>query len=385
HPSLGLSWVARDTDGAVLNVLALRAAYGSAGRGLPSFLPIVFVPVGTPVRCVDLAQTTSVELGTDASLMGRRLNAELTYYDMRSDFLEHPDLSTPSGYYQIYSSGGVISNRGIEAVLFGKVLASPRIAWDVSLSLWGNRNRLLKFDSAQQCFDPVDWQCLRAGYPVGGYWTFPITYADSNGDGIIAGREVDRVPQPQWAGTPYPTQGAMLTSGWTLGNTFRLSATLDYRAGQTLFNADAWWRCAHGTCRQLNDHRTPLAQQAEALVAPSGATPMFFEDADFLKLRELAFTYFAPPGVAAALRARTDHEGRMNLLRRKSVTELQTEALTDHSLKRALGALNLTMLGIGAIIGTGIFVLTGTVAALNAGPAVVLSFTLAGVASIFAA
>jgi len=75
----------------------------------------------------------------------------------------------------------------------------------------------------------------------------------------------------------------------------------------------------------------------------------------------------------------------MNLLRRKSVTELQTEALTDHSLKRALGALNLTMLGIGAIIGTGIFVLTGTVAAQNAGPAVVLSFVLAGVASIFAA
>src|SRR2546421_12009771 len=75
----------------------------------------------------------------------------------------------------------------------------------------------------------------------------------------------------------------------------------------------------------------------------------------------------------------------MNLLRRKSVTDLQTEALTDHSLKRALGALNLTMLGIGAIIGTGIFVLTGTVAALNAGPAVVLSFVIAGVASIFAA
>src|SRR3989449_7057564 len=68
----------------------------------------------------------------------------------------------------------------------------------------------------------------------------------------------------------------------------------------------------------------------------------------------------------------------MNLLRRKSITDLQTEALTDHSLKRALGALNLTMLGIGAIIGTGIFVLTGTVAALNAGPAVVLSFVLAG-------
>jgi APA family basic amino acid/polyamine antiporter len=75
----------------------------------------------------------------------------------------------------------------------------------------------------------------------------------------------------------------------------------------------------------------------------------------------------------------------MDLFRRKSVTELQAEALTDTSLKRALGPLNLTLLGIGAIIGTGIFVLTGTVAAVNAGPAVVLSFTFAGVASIFAA
>jgi basic amino acid/polyamine antiporter, APA family len=75
----------------------------------------------------------------------------------------------------------------------------------------------------------------------------------------------------------------------------------------------------------------------------------------------------------------------MNLFRRKSVTDLQTEALTDHSLKRSLGALNLTALGIGAIIGTGIFVLTGTVAAVNSGPAVVLSFAIAGVASIFAA
>src|SRR3989454_688150 len=75
----------------------------------------------------------------------------------------------------------------------------------------------------------------------------------------------------------------------------------------------------------------------------------------------------------------------MDLFRRKSVPDLQAEALTDHSLKRALGALNLTMLGSGAIIGTGIFVPTGTVAALSAGPAVVLSFVLAGVASIFAA
>src|SRR5205814_10634700 len=75
----------------------------------------------------------------------------------------------------------------------------------------------------------------------------------------------------------------------------------------------------------------------------------------------------------------------MNLLRRKSVTQLQADALTDQRLKRALGATNLSALCIGAIIGVGRFVLTGTVAAQNAGPAVVLSFVLAGVPSIFAA
>ncbi len=56
----------------------------------------------------------------------------------------------------------------------------------------------------------------------------------------------------------------------------------------------------------------------------------------------------------------------------------------EHTLKRALGVLNLVTLGIGAIIGAGIFVLTGTAAAQYAGPAIVLSFILAGIGCIFA-
>jgi APA family basic amino acid/polyamine antiporter len=74
----------------------------------------------------------------------------------------------------------------------------------------------------------------------------------------------------------------------------------------------------------------------------------------------------------------------MNLFRRKSVTALQQEAETDQSLRRVLGPGNLTMLGIGAIIGAGIFVLTGKAAANYAGPAIVFSFVLAGLACAFA-
>ena len=65
----------------------------------------------------------------------------------------------------------------------------------------------------------------------------------------------------------------------------------------------------------------------------------------------------------------------MGLWSKKSISALQAEAAaegTEVTLKRALGAMNLTMLGIGAIIGAGIFVLTGTAAAQYAGPAIVL-------------
>src|SRR5687767_13519777 len=75
-----------------------------------------------------------------------------------------------------------------------------------------------------------------------------------------------------------------------------------------------------------------------------------------------------------------------DLFARKSIDQLMQEASAEgeHSLRRALGALNLVALGIGAIIGTGIFVLTGSAAAQYAGPAIVLSFVLAGFASALA-
>ena len=70
----------------------------------------------------------------------------------------------------------------------------------------------------------------------------------------------------------------------------------------------------------------------------------------------------------------------------KSIEQLVGDA--EHggkSLKRTLTATDLTLLGIGAIIGTGIFVLTGTAAANQAGPAIVVSYVLAGLACGFAA
>ncbi len=74
----------------------------------------------------------------------------------------------------------------------------------------------------------------------------------------------------------------------------------------------------------------------------------------------------------------------MSLFLRKDISALQAEVGSDQSLKRALGPVNLVALGIGAIIGAGIFVLTGQAAANYAGPAIVYSFILAGTACALA-
>src|SRR5690348_3781407 len=70
--------------------------------------------------------------------------------------------------------------------------------------------------------------------------------------------------------------------------------------------------------------------------------------------------------------------GLGQLFARKSVEQMHAEH-SQSELKKSLGALNLVLLGIGCIIGTGIFVLTGQAAAQYAGPGIMISFVITGV------
>src|SRR6059036_3556577 len=73
------------------------------------------------------------------------------------------------------------------------------------------------------------------------------------------------------------------------------------------------------------------------------------------------------------------------LFARKPLNMLLEEMAGEHRLRRVLGPIQLTSLGVGAIIGTGIFILTGQAAHDKAGPALMLSFVASGIACIFAA
>src|SRR5438045_1301977 len=75
-----------------------------------------------------------------------------------------------------------------------------------------------------------------------------------------------------------------------------------------------------------------------------------------------------------------------NLFKRKPLARLMAEAdeVGEHTLKRSLGPVNVVALGIGAIIGAGLFVRTADAIAQRAGPSVVLAFVVAGIGCAFA-
>jgi APA family basic amino acid/polyamine antiporter len=74
----------------------------------------------------------------------------------------------------------------------------------------------------------------------------------------------------------------------------------------------------------------------------------------------------------------------MSLFRTKSISSLQAEAAAELGYKRTLGPLSLVSLGIGSVVGAGIFVQTGQAAALYGGPAIAISFIVSGIACLFA-
>jgi hypothetical protein len=301
RPSVGVSWVARSGAPGVLNALQVHGAYGSATTAIPELLPFVVASVAPAVLLPD--RTRSFELGADAGLLGGKGTAALTFYDEHSDAVALRPLAQPSGYSYGYVGGTKISNRGVAISVGGRVLDRPNLAWDIRLSMWGNRNRMKDVGGAPFA---LGGQHFMSGYPTGFYFAPRIrSYADANGDGVIVPSEVVLDSLRGWAGTPYPTQGASLNTGLRLGR-WRVATMLEYRAGHTLFNQVEWSRCTdfRPVCRGRHDPTASLGEQAVAAAAPAGPTLDYFEDADFLKLRDLSVTFDVPASAISPLRAR---------------------------------------------------------------------------------
>ncbi len=325
YPKIGASWVISEEGffpGGLVSSLRLRGAYGASGLqpGTTDAL-LFFDPVAVTADNADVVafqignlgnpdlkpeKSREVELGFDAGLFDDRFRLVFSYYDKASrDALINRPLAPSLGVTNAqFFNLGEVSNKGVEIELSGRLLNRPNALWDFTFSAWGNRNRLIDLgtDFLGADIPPIVFGNQRhvEGYPLGGYWGRKIqSFNDANSDGIITSTEVTLDPTFSYMGTPYPTQGATLSTGITLGRRVRISGLLDYRAGHHLDNLTAAFRCGLNICPEINDPTTPLERQAEAVASVFLGSPQgYIEDADFLKLRELAVTYYFPASVA---------------------------------------------------------------------------------------
>jgi len=330
YPKLSGSWVVSEEPFfprmSWLNSLRLRAAWGKSGRS-PGVLDAqqFFRPVAVSVNGSDVAgitiggagnvrlkpeQTREFETGFDADFLNQRLHFEGTYYNKDSkDALVAVPIAPSLGVSATRLDNlGEVSNKGFEILITAQIINSPNVSWSITASGWGNKNRVLKTDSINT---PIIFglggasQRHEVGYPAGGYWGTPYTFRDINGDGLInPNTEITLGDSDTFQGSSVPTRGASFSTEVNFLQHFRVFGLLDGRWGNKLDNSTEQFRCLFAICRGLNLPSTSLSDQAAADAAAFyGLETGFFQDAGFLKLREVSLTYFAPQTWASRIGA----------------------------------------------------------------------------------
>jgi TonB-dependent SusC/RagA subfamily outer membrane receptor len=306
YPHLGLAWRGpAQSDASGINAWRLRAAYGVARGEAQSFVAgslLVLVPIGPTVPGVPPERTRELEGGVDAELLRGRLAFSATVYDKRSTHIHWiAPLPAYPGVGELQDdSAASISNKGIELALSAAVLRGPTTTWSIGVSAWGNRNRWTVSGLAPPlpafgCPGYDICQVASEGLPIGSYWGQPILGYRNVPSGPLAPGDVQLGATRAYLGTPFPTEGASLTSALAWRGRLRISALLEYRSGNSLLNATEAFRCLRRVCRAANDPSAPLVEQvAWAALQQGFTTAGWVESARFLKLREIAVAVTAP-------------------------------------------------------------------------------------------
>ena len=158
------------------------------------------------------------------------------------------------------------------------------------------------------------------GYPVGSYFTVAYDYADANNDGLISLTEVTARPAKlqtdsalgrTFFGSPLPKREISVNADVRVFGFARLSALVDHKGGQQLFNQTRQSRCTGSTANSFCAERWVPGQSLEDQAAIQAvlkgiSSAGFIEDASFTKLREVAVTLTAPTSLTRRFGFRED-------------------------------------------------------------------------------
>lgn len=336
YPKAGLSYVVSEDpwfpESDFLNSLRLRVAWGRSGKqpgptDALQTLRVVAVPgAGGEEGGVTLEQfgnadlepeqSAEVEAGFDAALFRDRLNLELTYYDKTTRDLIIPQPLPPSAGVGLsrLANLGRVQNTGWEAALKLVPLRGSTVSWAVSLIASTNDNTLEELGTGPDGEPLAPFEIAggsqRAveGYPLFGYWQRPISYEDTDGNGILSIDEVEVGEEAEFIDEALPTREVAIGTNLSLFGRVSVWGLLEYKGGHSLLNGSRLFRCIPFivVCSALAEPDTPLEHQAAVIGSFFTETTThagLIEDASFWKLREVGVTLFVPDRVTELVSA----------------------------------------------------------------------------------
>jgi len=334
YPSAQVAWTVSDESFfpqiGILNELRLRTAWGTAGvqPGATSALRTFSVStvslssdqsallanaIGNPKLKPET--TTEVEAGFDSHWLSNKVTVEFTYYRKQSkNALINQNIATSAGASagSILRNLGAVRNTGVEASLTTQIIDIPQFGWDLTVGGSHNKNVLvtLGVDDAGKPIPTIGTSTRQQeGYPLNSFFLQAYTYADVNGDGMIATSEVTLGDTGVFVGPSLPTNQVTMQSGFDLlSKKLRIIASLDYRGGFKLFNSGGNFLCGQtDACGAKSDPTASLYEQARN-VAANFSNPKtqigYYEDGAATRLREVSAVLTLPDRLASRIRAR---------------------------------------------------------------------------------
>jgi TonB-linked SusC/RagA family outer membrane protein len=337
YPKLAASYIISDEDffpqWTWLNSLRLRTAYGAAGvQPGPNDALRTLATAAVNVKGVDTPtltnnalgntnlkpeRTTELEGGFEMKMLNNRLSLDVTGYQKRTKDALISAVIAPSvgtGATNVLQNLGAVRNRGIEVLTNAQIVDRKSFAFDLTVNGSSNSNKLLDLGGTPPQIG-VSTRVVE-GYPLFGWWARPITgWNDKNKDGILTYNkdaslnEVFVGDSAIFRGYTQPRHLITATPGIEILNRkLRVQALFDYRGGYKAYNNTERIRCvSRQNCNGLMNPKSSLQEQAMVVATlndPSKTLDGFYQDGDFVKLREMSVRWSMPTRVATLMKAR---------------------------------------------------------------------------------
>jgi len=344
-PSVGLGWnISKErffpkTD--LVNDLRLKSSYGLTGnqnisdfasRGLwnggNNYIDQPGIAPNQPSNPNLKWETTrQFNAGIQGSLIHRRLNIEFNYYDKYTfDLLLPAPLPVVSGFPSIVSNVGAMSNKGVELLLTSTNIESRNFSWRTTFTISHNHNNVVKLLTPITDGSYGMYQ-IQQGHPLYSIYVFHELGVDPKTGNVIDedasgpnGKPDGKITNDdkKIVGDIWPKLEGVLKN--TFGyKGFSLDANLVYKSGNKVFNYTRMFLESGGTrgvtrsiLKSALDYwkkpgdvnvlpRPTSVANADGSSNYNGSTSRFFEDASYVRLRDITLAYDLPLGVVTRL------------------------------------------------------------------------------------